>query len=81
MSGSSAAKTVTVNVVWGYGGWGGTQILAETARGGWGMVTVEQYIEQHPDPDIEIDWQLDFEWSRIVSLARLAPKTEYTTRR
>lgn len=82
VSGSSGAtKTVTVNVVWGYGGWGGTQILAETARGGWGMVTVEQYTEQHPDADLEMDWRLDFEWSRIVSMARLAPKTEYTTRR
>ena len=30
---------------------------------------------------LEMDWRLDFEWSRIVSMARLAPKTEYTTRR
>ena len=82
-AGTSSGRTrkFTINVVWGYGGWGGTQILAETARGGWGMVTVDQYTEHHPDPELEMDWLLDFEWSRIVSMARLAPKTEYTTRR
>ena len=26
----------TINVVWGYAGWGRTQIFAEIARGGWG---------------------------------------------
>jgi hypothetical protein len=29
---------------------------------------------------MEMDWSLDFDWSRIIPLARLAPKTEYTRR-
>ena len=32
----------TLNCVWGCGGWGGTQVLAEIARGGWGIVTIDQ---------------------------------------
>ena len=71
----------TINVVWGCGGWGGTQVLAEIARGGWGIVTVEQYLAIRPDTELEMDWLLDFDWNRIVPLAKVAPQTEYTRRR
>jgi hypothetical protein len=27
---------------------------------------------------MEMAWRLDFDWSRIIPLARLAPMTEYT---
>lgn len=71
---------VVINVVWGAGSWGDTQVLAEIARGGWGIVTVEQYLEIRPDAGMQMDWLLDFEWTRVVGLARLAPKTEYSER-
>ena len=36
--GEDTNKTITkIHVVWGCGGWGGTQVLAEIARGGWGL--------------------------------------------
>jgi len=65
-------------VAWGCAGWGGTQILAEIARGGWGVVTVQDYLALRPDPEMEMDWLLDFEWSRVLPLARTAPSTEYS---
>ena len=68
---------MTINVVWGLGGWGFTQVLAETARGGWGMVPAADYLKIRPDAALEMDWCLDFEWSRIVPLARTAPQTDY----
>ena len=70
-----------INVVWGCGGWGHTQILAEIARGGWGLVTVEDYLAIRPDASMEIDWLMDFEWTRICPLAKLAPRSAYTQRR
>ena len=51
------------------------------ARGGWGIVTTEEYLAIRPDASLPIDWQLDMEWTRIVPLARLAPTTEYSRRR
>jgi ubiquitin-conjugating enzyme E2 J2 len=71
-----------VNVAWGYGGWGGTQVLAEIGRGGWGLLTSADFTSQRPDPSLEPSFELDFEWSRVVSLEglRLAPKSEYTQR-
>ena len=70
-----------INVVWGCGGWGHTQILAEIARGGWGLVTIEDYLAIRPDASMEMDWLMDFEWTRICPLAKLAPRTAYTQRR
>jgi hypothetical protein len=35
---ASGEATIAVNVVWGYAGWGGTQILAEIGRGGYVVV-------------------------------------------
>ena len=64
----------TLHVVWGYGGWGGTQILAEIARGGWGVVPISSYL---PDPGLPVSWALDFEWTRCVALAKLPPPSEY----
>ena len=75
-----AATTTTINVVWGVASWGETQILAEIARGGWGIVEVNDWIGIRPDRTMDVDWPLDFEWSRIVGLAKCAPKTEYTRR-
>ena len=43
----------TINVVWGCGGWGENQIVAEIARGGWGLVAIEAYLAIRPDPSIE----------------------------
>ena len=71
-------RVVTINVVWGCGGWGGTQILAEIARGGWGLVTVDGYENMRPDKEMESDWLLDFGWERVVGLAIVAPKSEYS---
>ena len=78
---SAGARGITINVVWGCGSWGMTQVLAEMARGGWGVVTVPEYVALRPDASMPMDFALDFEWTRIVPLARLAPKTEYTARR
>lgn len=80
-AGASQA-VVTVNVVWGYGGWGGTQVLAEIGRGGWGMVASADFVAQRPDSTLEPTFELDFEWSRIVSMERLRlpPKSEYMQR-
>jgi putative AlgH/UPF0301 family transcriptional regulator len=78
---SKSSERRTINCVWGCGGWGGTQVLAEIARGGWGLVTVEQYLAIRPDKDLEMDWLLDFEWNRIVEIAKTAPESEYTRRR
>ena len=69
---------ITINVVWGCGGWGENQIVAEIARGGWGLVASEAYLAIRPDPSIEMDWSLDFDWSRIVPLAKVAPPSEYS---
>ena len=71
----------TINVVWGCGGWGHTQALAEIARGGWGLVTVDDYLAIRPDASLPMNWTLDFEWSRIVPLAKLAPRSEYSSKR
>jgi hypothetical protein len=56
------------------------QVLAEIARGGWGIVTVDEYLKIRPDDALEMDWLLDFEWTRVLPLARLAPRTEYMDR-
>jgi hypothetical protein len=71
----------TINVVWGYAGWGKTQILAEIARGGWGIVEHGDYNGIRPDDGMEFDWRLDFDWNRIVPLAKLPPQTEYTRKK
>ena len=78
---TAAQPSLTINTVWGCGSWGMTQVLAEVARGGWGIVTVEEYLAQRRDPTLPMDWLLDFEWTRVVPLARLAPQTEYSRRR
>ena len=86
---AAAAATTTpppppplvINVVWGCGGWGHTQILAEIARGGWGLVPVADYLSIRPDAALEMDWLMDFEWTRICPLIKLAPRTAYTQRR
>jgi erythromycin esterase-like protein/ubiquitin-protein ligase len=70
----------TVNVVWGYGGWGATQVLAEIGRGGWGLVHADAFAAQRPDATLEPDWALDFEWARVVAIARLPPESAYTQR-
>jgi len=75
---ASTAVHHTINVVWGCGGWGGTQILAEIARGGWGLVTVAEYTRIRPDPNLEMSFKLDFSWERIVPLAVTAPNSEYS---
>lgn len=77
---AAEASSVVINVIWGAGTWGDTQVLAEIARGGWGIVTVDQYLEIRPDAGMHMDWLLDFEWTRVVGLARLAPRTEYSDR-
>ena len=78
---AAAQLPLTINTVWGCGSWGMTQVLAEIARGGWGIVTAEEFIAQRPDPALPMDWRLDFEWTRMVQLAMLAPQTEYSRRR
>jgi putative AlgH/UPF0301 family transcriptional regulator len=75
---AAAPAATTVNVVWGYGGWGGTQVLAEIGRGGWGLVSVPAYLALRPDPTLEISWELDLEWNRIVPIAKLPPPSEYS---
>ena len=78
-SGGSATSTLTkVAVIWGCGGWGATQVLAEIARGGWGLVEYNQYVNIRPDSNMSTDFQLDFDWSRMISIAKVAPKSEYT---
>jgi ubiquitin-conjugating enzyme E2 J2 len=72
---------VTIRVCWGCGGWGHTQILAEIARGGWGIVSMKDYEKIRPDKNVEIDWPLDFEWMRMISMAKMAPQSEYNLRR
>jgi len=79
---SPRERSITLNVVWGYGGWGGTQILAEIGRGGWGLVSLDMFLSNRPEgAPSEPSWELDFEWSRMVSYARLPPRTEYMKRR
>ena len=34
-----------------------------------------------PDPTLEMSWALDFAWERVVPLAKIAPKSEYSRRR
>ena len=68
----------TINIVWGYGGWGVTQALAEIGRGGWGLVSADSYLALHPDAALEISWDLDFEWSRMVEIAKIPPPSEYS---
>ena len=77
-AGSSSPPPVTINVVWGYGGWGETQVLAEIGRGGWGLVTYPGYLAQRPDAELDLEWEVDFEWSRTVAIARLPPPSEYS---
>ena len=67
-----------VYVIHGYAGWGGTQILAEIARGGWGLVPQEEYLKIRPDPALPFVFDLDLDWARIVPLAQHAPKSEYS---
>lgn len=80
MNSAQLQPPTNINLVWGCGGWGHTQVLAEIARGGWGLVNIEDYMAIRPDNDMEMDWMLDFEWNRIIPLAKLAPRTEYTSR-
>ena len=77
---AGSGGAVVINVVWGCGTWGFTQVLAEIARGGWGIVTVEEYLKIRPDDSLQMDWLLDFGWTRVLPLARLAPATEYMER-
>jgi hypothetical protein len=70
-----------IHVVWGCGGWGTTQVLAEIARGGWGLVAADAYLAIRPDAAMGMDFALDFEWTRIMPLATLAPRSEYSRRR
>ena len=67
-----------IHVVWGCGGWGGTQVLAEIARGGWGVVEYSDYEASRPDPSMPTDFSLDMDWSRMIAIAKCAPKTEYS---
>jgi hypothetical protein len=77
-AGASRDKSIiVVNVVWGYAGWGGTQILAEIGRGGWGITPLPDYLALRPDASLPVDWALDFEWSRIVPVTKLPPPSEY----
>ena len=77
---SSTTTTLTkVAVIWGCGGWGGTQVLAEIARGGWGLVEIEKYVSTRPDASLATDFALDFDWSRMISIAKVAPKSEYSS--
>ena len=78
---SPAPPSTTINVVWGYGGWGGTQVLAEIGRGGWGLVSVSALLALRPDPALEISWPLDLEWARVVAVAKLPPRSEYSRSR
>ena len=71
---AGATPSVTINVVWGCGAWDGTQILAEIAHGGWGLVTIADYEAIRPDPQMEMDWLLDFDWLRVVPLAKVVPR-------
>ena len=75
---SSAETTTKIHVIWGCGGWGGTQVLAEIARGGWGLCEVKDYLALRPDKEFPTDFGLDFDWSRIVQLSKVAPKSEYS---
>eukprot|EP00039_Didymoeca_costata_P029127 m.23396 g.23396 ORF g.23396 m.23396 type:complete len:617 (-) comp7494_c0_seq4:292-2142(-) len=69
----------TLYIVWGYAGWGETQILAEIARGGWGMVEFSKYNAVRGDRQHCVyDFEQDFPWNRVVELACFAPKTEYS---
>ena len=77
---AASGTTTTINVVWGYAGWGKTQILAEIARGGWGLVELSEFESRRPDALLDIEWELDHEWSRIVALAKCAPRSEYWRR-
>lgn len=70
----------TLRVVWGYAGWGKTQILAEIARGGWGLVALTDFVAGRPDASLDVEWELDCGWSRIVNVARCAPRSEYWRR-
>jgi len=75
---AGAGGVTTINCIWGYGGWGGTQILAEIGRGGWGLVPSGDYVALRPDPSLEFSFELDFAWERTVGIAKLPPRTEYT---
>merc|ERR1712146_430315 len=50
-----------INLCHGLAGWGKTQILAEIARGGWGIVTVSDFVSSRPDPSMDVDWDLDYD--------------------
>ena len=75
---ADGSQTTKIHVIWGCGGWGGTQVLAEIARGGWGLVEIKDYVSTRPDPSMPTDFELDFDWSRMISMAKCAPKSEYT---
>ena len=75
---SSSETTTKIHVIWGCGGWGGTQVLAEIARGGWGLCEFKDYLALRPDKEFPTDFGLDFDWSRIVQLSKVAPKSEYS---
>ena len=80
-AGAPPQPPTTLNCGWGYGGWGGTQVLAEIGRGGWGLVAPPEFLALRPDAALEMDWSLDFEWTRIVGVARLPPPSEYSRKR
>jgi erythromycin esterase-like protein/ubiquitin-protein ligase len=73
----SSPRAQTLQLIWGFGGWGCTQVLAEIARGGWGIVPVASYMAARPDASLEISFALDFDWLRIVPHAKLPPPSEY----
>ena len=59
-----------IHVIWGCGGWGGTQVLAEIARGGWGLVEYKDYVASRPDASmptdfVNMDWAGWFPWQNV----------------
>jgi hypothetical protein len=79
--------TTVVHVFWGYAGWGETQLLAEIARGGWGLVERTTYVAarrerrgstQAEAEHAQYDLAEDFGWEAMAPIACLAPKSEYT---
>lgn len=69
----------TVHVFWGYAGWGETQMLAEIARGGWGLVEAECHVAvKEGGEDGPYVLARDFAWETIAPLGCFAPKSEYT---
>ena len=62
-----------INVYWGFAGWSRTQLLAEIARGGWGMCHGEINDLMPINKNI---WEDIYNTKRIL----FAPKTEYSNK-